>query len=305
MKYLLILLSFTFCLNGNAATTIVSKPDVIMPPDPLRNVEYTEADKKKVETLLKAAKTDRKDEHRIIYFAKQFLGIPYVGHTLESGSNEHLIVNLREMDCTTFVEYVLALSLCDKNDKRTFDDFCKYLVWIRYRGGDLWDYTSRLHYFTWWAEDNEDKGFVNDIAPKLDAKEVGSFTGIQTININYMSEHPNLYKHLKNNPSFVKRIKAYELDSNGKKYRYIPKKNLKASQSSSLGAVKSGDIIALLTDSDGLDTRHIGIAYWQNGKLYFIHASSLYKKVLINKETLYDYEAKQPKHTGIRVFRMQ
>lgn len=305
MKYLLILLSFTFCLNGNAATTIVSKPDVIMPPDPLRNVEYTEADKKKVETLLKAAKTDRKDEHRIIYFAKQFLGIPYVGHTLESGDREHLIVNLREMDCTTFVEYVLALSLCDQNDRRTFNDFCKYLTKIRYRNGDIWDYTSRLHYFTWWAEDNEEFGFVKDIAPKLDAKEVGSFTGIQTININYMTEHPNLYKHLKNNPNFVKRIKAYELDSNGKKYRYIPKKNLKASQSSSLGAVKSGDIIALLTDSDGLDTRHIGIAYWQKGKLYFIHASSLYKKVLINKETLYDYEAKQPKHTGIRVFRMQ
>lgn len=305
MKYLFLLLSFTFCLNGNATTTIVSKPDIIMPPNPMRDAEYTEADKQKVETLLKAAKTDRKDEHRIVYFAKQFLGIPYVGHTLESGDKEHLIVNLREMDCTTFVEYVLALSLCDQNNRRTFEDFCNYLVKIRYRGGDLWDYTSRLHYFTWWAEDNEDMGFVKDIAPKLDAKEAGSFTGIQTINVNYMTEHPNLYKHLKNNPNFVKRIKYYEQDSNGKKYRYIPKKNLNAPQSSSLGAVKSGDIIALLTDSDGLDTRHIGIAYWQKGKLYFIHASSLYKKVLINKETLYDYEAKQPKHTGIRVFRMQ
>lgn len=305
MKYLILLLSFAFCLNGEATTTTVGRPDVIMPPDPLKNVEYTTSDKKKVESLLTAAKTERKDEHPIIYFAKQFLGIPYVGQTLESGDKEHLIVNLREMDCTTFVEYVLALSLCDKNDRRSFEDFCKYLTNIRYRDGKIWDYTSRLHYFTWWAEDNEELGFVKDIAPKLDAKEAGSFTSIQTININYMSEHPNLYKHLKNNPNFVKKIKAYELESNGKKYRYIPKKNLNGSQSSSLGAVKSGDIIALLTDSDGLDTRHIGIAYWQGDKLYFIHASSLYKKVLINSESLYDYELKQKKHTGIRVFRMQ
>lgn len=282
-----------------------STPDIIMPPSPMRNAEYTEADKQKVESLLKAAKTERKDEHRIIYFAKQFLGIPYVGHTLESGDKEHLIVNLHEMDCTTYVEYVLALSLCDEYNKRTFEDFCNYLTKIRYRYGDLWDYTSRLHYFTWWAEDNEDMGYVKDIAPKVDEKNVGSFTGIQTININYMSKHPNLYKHLKANPDFVKRIEKLENATNGKKFRYIPKNNLNASQSSSLGAVKSGDIIALLTDSDGLDTRHIGIAYWQKGKLYFIHASSLYKKVLINKETLYDYEKKQAKHTGIRVFRMQ
>lgn len=305
MKYLILLLSLTFCLNGNATTTTVGRPDIIMPPNPLRNVEYTPSDKKKVESLLKAAKTERKDEHPVIYFAKQFLGIPYVGQTLESGDREHLIVNLREMDCTTFVEYVLALSLCDKNDRRSFEDFCKYLTKIRYRDGDIWDYTSRLHYFTWWAEDNEEFGFVKDIAPKLDAKEVGSFTGIQTININYMTEHPDLYKHLKNNPSFVKQIKKYEQASNGKKYRYIPKSSLNASQSSSLGAVKSGDIIALLTDSDGLDTRHIAITYWQKGKLYFIHASSMYKKVLINKDSLYEYEKKQKKHTGIRVFRMQ
>jgi len=268
-------------------------------------IECTKDDSLKVIKLLNDAKTARKSEHPIIYFARQFLGLPYVGHTLEPGDSEHLIVNLSQLDCTTFVEYVLALALCDKNDTRTFKAFCDNLTLIRYRNGKMTDYTARNHYFTWWAADNEKLGLVYDIAPSINEKAKSPFTGVQTINCNYMSQHPNLYKHLKNNPKFVPVIKKYEEEYNGKKYRYIPKSGLSATQSSSLGTVKSGDIIALLTDSDGLDTRHIAIAYWQNSKLYFIHASSLYKKVLINKETLYEYEKKQSKHTGIRVFRMK
>lgn len=35
----------------------------------------------------------------------------YVAHTLEVNDEEKLVVNFDEVDCTTFVEYVLALSL--------------------------------------------------------------------------------------------------------------------------------------------------------------------------------------------------
>ena len=60
----------------------------------------------------------------------------------------------------------------------------------------------------------------------------------------------------------------------------------------------------MLTDSDGLDTRHVGFALWLNGNLHLLHASSLYKRVLISPDTFYDYELRQKKHTGIRVLRI-
>lgn len=268
-----------------------------------QEVEYTKEDSALVVKLLKDAQTERGEENRIMYFGKKFLGLPYVAHTLELGDTEHLIVNLHGLDCTTFVETVVALSMCDKQDKRTFGDYCKNLSTIRFREGKMTDYTSRLHYFTWWAEDNERLGIVEDIAPK--SEPWGAFTAVQTININYMSAHPTLYKQLKNHPDFVAPIKQYEQATNGRKFRYIPKKNLQWRQNTSLGAVKDGDIVAMLTDSDGLDTRHIGIAFWQNGQLHLLHASSLYKKVLMSKETFYEYEMKQDKHTGIRVFRFK
>ena len=268
-----------------------------------QGVEYTKADSALVVQLLKEAQTERGTENRVFYFGKKFMGLPYVAHTLEKGDQEHLIVNLHELDCTTFVETVVALSMCDRQDKRTFDDYCKNLSKVRFRGGNMTDYTSRLHYFTWWAADNEQLGIVEDISPKV--APWGAFTAVQTIGINYMSAHPTLYKQLKNHPNFVPVIKKMEDESKGKTFRYIPKKNLSWQQSTALGVIHDGDIVAMLTDSDGLDTRHIGIAFWQNGRLHLLHASSLYKKVLLSKETFYEYEMKQPKHTGIRVFRMK
>ena len=248
--------------------------------------------------LLKDVQTQRGKENRVFYFGKKFLGIPYVAHTLELGEKEHLIVNLHGLDCTTFVETVVALSMCDQQNQRTFDDFCKNLTTIRFRGGKMTDYTSRLHYFTWWAEDNERLGIVKDISI-----DDAPFYGVQTIHINYMSQHPTRYKQLKNHPEFVPTIRNYEQATEGKQFRYIEKKDLSWQAGTPLSMVQDGDIVAMLTDSDGLDTRHIGIAFWQNGQLHLLHASSLYKKVLMSKETFYEYEMKQPKHTGIRVFR--
>ena len=266
------------------------------------NKEYTSEDSALVVKLLKEAQTQRGAESRMMYFGKKFLGIPYVGHTLELGNEEHLIVNLRELDCTTFVETVAALSLCDKNNQRTFEDYCRNLMKIRYRNGVMNGYPSRLHYFTWWGEDNERLGVVRDITPV--SEPWGPYTAVQVIHINYMSQHPTLYKQLKNHPKFVPIIKALEDDTNGKSFRYIPKQNLNWKQTTSLGMIHDGDIVAMLTDKDGLDTRHIGIAFWQKGRLHLLHASSLYKKVLMSKETFYEYEMKQPKHTGIRVWRL-
>ena len=268
-----------------------------------QGVEYTKEDSALVVKLLKEAKTERGTQNRVFYFGKTFLGLPYVAHTLELGDTEHLIVNLHGLDCTTFVETVVALSMCDKQDKRSFDDYCKNLTKVRFREGKMTDYTSRLHYFTWWAEDNERLGIVEDIAPQ--AAPWGAFTAVQTININYMSAHPTLYKQLKNHPDFVAPIKKYEQATNGRKFRYIPKTNLQWNQSTDLGVIHDGDIVAMLTDSDGLDTRHIGIAFWKNERLHLLHASSLCKKVLMSEETFYEYEMKQQKHTGIRVFRFK
>lgn len=264
-----------------------------------QKVEYSKSDSVSVERILSEAKTERKEQNRMLYFGKKFIGVPYVAHTLENGNSEHLIVNLRELDCTTFVENVLALALCDIENKRTFSDFCNNLRKVRYFGGRIDDYSSRLHYFTWWAEDNILKGIIREISA-----DDFPFTAVQKVSINYMSAHPELYKHLKGKPDMIQKIRQKELRTSGKTYRYIPKSLLNES-ADRIGVVHTGDIVAIITSKSGLDTSHIGIAVWQDGKLHLLNASSIYKKVVLDKSTFYQYSQRQKSQLGIRVFRLK
>lgn len=264
-----------------------------------QQVEYSKSDSVSVERILSEAKTERKEQNRMLYFGKKFIGVPYVAHTLENGNSEHLVVNLRELDCTTFVENVLALALCDIENKRTFSDFCNNLRKVRYFGGRIDDYSSRLHYFTWWAEDNIQKGIIREISA-----DDFPFTAVQKVSINYMSAHPELYKHLKSKPDMIQKIRQKEQLTSDKTYRYIPKSLLNES-ADRIGVVHTGDIVAIITSKSGLDTSHIGIAVWQDGKLHLLNASSIYKKVVLDKSTFYQYSQRQKSQLGIRVFRLK
>ena len=46
---------------------------------------------------------------RVVETGRFFLDTPYKGGTLDGEGVEELVVNLREMDCVTFVDNVLAL----------------------------------------------------------------------------------------------------------------------------------------------------------------------------------------------------
>jgi len=72
-----------------------------------------------------------------------------------------------------------------------------------------------------------------------------------------------------------------------------------------LGIIEDGDILAMITSKPGLDTSHIGIAVWQNGRLHLLNASNIYKKVVLDTQTLYTYQQKQASQLGIRVFRLK
>lgn len=265
-----------------------------------QNIEYSKTDSTIIEEILHTANQKGVNGNTMLYFGKQFLGIPYVAHTLENGDSEHLIVNTRQLDCTTFVETVLALNMCYQKGQTSFSDYCENLSKIRYRDGKMTDYTSRLHYFTWWGEDNENLGIVRQV---VDTNPGTPFSAIQKININYMTQNPNFYKQLRNHPEFVSQIRDYEQMSNGKTYKYIPKSKLNLTRNSLGLYIHDGDIVSIITNKTGLDTSHIGIAFWKGGRLHLMHASSLYKKVVMDNNTFYDYSAKQKAHLGIRVYR--
>lgn len=259
--------------------------------------DYQRVDSIKVMQLLETAYREKPTTNWMIYFARKLRGIPYVAQTLERNTDERLVINLRELDCTTYVENVLALSLFIKNKKRTFADFCNLLRQIRYQDGHI-SYTDRLHYFTGWILDNTRMRLVTGETQSPDPP----FTKVQTLHVDYMSRHPSLYPMLKSHPAWVSSIKAMEDSLNGRRFRYIPKEAI-ANSPLFRRTIHDGDIIAIITSKQGLDTSHIGIAVWHSDGLHMLNASQVRHKVVEEPWTLRYYMSRHPSQVGIRIIR--
>lgn len=278
---------------GDMRKNILLTLMVLMGCSTVNAVTYTREDSLKVVKLLGDARKD-KPENLMVYYGMKLCGLPYVAHTLEVNDAEQLVVNLRQMDCTTLVETVLALSLTARDGSVKWEDYCRWLQTIRYRDGIMKGYTSRNHYFLWWVESNSRLGLVN-------VAKYNNLARQQTISINYMSEHPSAYKMLKGKNDDIKKIKALENVSKGKVMKYIPASKVGLGKDK-LGFVKDGDILAIATKKAGLDTSHIGIAKWgKDGKLHLLNASQVHKKVVLEPMTLYDYMKKHPSQLGVWV----
>lgn len=256
----------------------------------------SESDSAMVESLLATGDTTT------LFYARQLLGRPYVAHTLEVNDRECLVVNLRQLDCTTLVETVCALTLTASEGQRDYRSFCRHLQQLRYRQGHLDGYPSRLHYFSDWIDDNTAMGLVREITP---AK--GSFSAMQTLRLNYMSTHPQAYKALRDSPTLVKQIAEQEKRLTGRQYPYIVKTAGLQGKNDRLlrQLISDGDILAITCSKPGLDIAHLGFAVWHDDGLHLLNASQIHKKVIDEPMTLWEYLSKHPSHTGIRVIRLR
>jgi len=229
----------------------------------------------------------------IVSTGKLFLQTPYVGGTFENDDVERLVINLHQLDCTTFIENTLALSKIANQSKTSINDFAKELEFIRYRDGKLKDYGSRLHYFTDWMFDNERKGLLVDIT-----KTIGGEAYQKTIN--FMSSHINSYPALVRDSSLVDHILQSEKEINSRKHFYIPEDKVQEIENQ----IKDGDLIAITTKIKGLDVSHTGIAIHINNRLHLMHASSKAKKVVISDIPLAEMIQKNRLQSGIMVSRV-
>ncbi|WP_127020131.1 N-acetylmuramoyl-L-alanine amidase-like domain-containing protein [Flagellimonas beolgyonensis] len=223
---------------------------------------------------------------------QSFLGTPYVEKTLEVGDTETLVVNFSGLDCTTFVENVLAFTALLKKQQNDFQDFASELETIRYRNGEMKGYPSRLHYFTEWIRNNEKKGLVKDITKDLGGIELEK-------PINFMGTHRDLYPFLASDANF-QAMQQVESQLAKETLCYLPQNQIADKEH----LIQSGDIIALATSIKGLDVTHTGIAIHRpDGRLHLLHASSKNGEVEISELPLADYLKNIKSNIGIIVAR--
>jgi hypothetical protein len=228
----------------------------------------------------------------VLKIGLDFLNTPYVAKTLDKTKEEKLVINLHQLDCTTFAENCLALARTVKSGHSDAKQFCSELEHIRYRGGKMDGYESRLHYFSEWISDNEARRNVQSVAKQIGGKPL-------SVTLNYMSTHSKEYPQLVNDPATTAKIKAIEENVSSQQYFYIPSGQFESIE----GLVKDGDIVTLTTSIPGIDVSHVGILLKKDGRVYLLHASSSIQKVVVSSEPFAQYLAKSKKTTGVMIAR--
>lgn len=227
--------------------------------------------------------------------AMRFIGTPYVAHTLE-GDEELLTVNLDELDCTTFVETVMALSLTAGEHRTTWHDYIYNLARLRYRGGEVNGYASRLHYISDWAIDNIHRGNFREVTSNFPSAAYLVRT------IDFMTANRDKYPALADDSQF-ERMRSVEIGYRNHRFPYIKTSDL--GKKATMAALRDGDIVALVTKMKNLDVTHMGVIIKKDGVPYLLHASSSLGEVVLTTVPLADFMKKNPSLAGIRVFRLE
>ena len=273
-------------------------------PPPSRPAEGTEADweiarERFAWALREGADPSARFGDLLAAVGERFVGTPYAPRTLELPGPERLVINLEGLDCVTFVENVLVIArLAWSAPPGLAGDLDRFeaayrdeLVRVRYRGGVLDGYASRLHYFSEWLSDKEAMGMVRNVSRELGGAEDRSV-------IDFMSTHPDAYRQLAEG-GVLAEIAKIEARLGATVRYFIPEARIAAMEP----LVQEGDLIAATSTVPGLDVAHTGIAVWREGTLRLLHAPLSGSHVQLSEESLAERIRRIEGQDGVMVAR--
>ena len=173
---------------------------------------------------------------RLERISKRFLGRPYVEGSLGGGAEvpEVLRITLEAFDCVTYLEVVLALAC-----SATLNEFVSMIRRIRYERGEI-DWSSRNHYMTDWARNNEAEGFVAN-------RTAGPGTIQKTCTLDLI-------------PGLPAKTAAFNC---------FPKESL----SHVVELAQSGDLVFFVSTRSDLDVFHTGLLIKREAQMMLRHAT--------------------------------
>ena len=225
-------------------------------------------------------------------------GTPYQGYTLEIDDHvESPSVDFQGVDCWTFFEISLGFArmLHAKAPPYAPADLLHMVEADRYRQGQCTgQYLSRHHFLEDLFYDNERRGLLTNITPRLPGAERMEHRDIREMTV--MWRH---YRYLRNNPNLLPGMARLQEDVSNLPVYQVPKSRVAAVEP----YLQSGDIIAVTSRDTGGYTSHVGLAYRDpKGVLRFLHASSLHHRVMVD-DRLSVYLADKHDDAGIVVAR--
>jgi hypothetical protein len=230
--------------------------------------------------------------------AREFIGVPYVGFTLEIHDRvECPSCNCDGLDCWTFFETVLGMARMLERPRPAFtpQHLLLEIQWTRYRAGRCTgNYLERIHYLNEWYIDNTARGTVKEITRALGGAQ--RLVGRESREMTVLWRS---YRYLRNNPSLRPEMAKIESRVSALPVWYIPKHKVAAIE----GRLAEGDIAGIVCNAQGGVCSHVGLILKDSsGRSLFCHASKNYHKVTV-EGTISGYLNNYSSHAGLIVAR--
>lgn len=248
------------CLGAMSALAVAAAPSPGALASP--GVQISSQSEQMLQTLLavrnNASNAGRSERSDIV--SQQFLGVPYGANTLIGSADEaeQLVVDLQEVDCFTYADYVEALKRSDDRE-----EFIANLIEVRYKGGVV-KFQDRKHFFTDWS--TSAPAIATDITDSLSANSIQS--------TKHLNEKDSGGVYLPGLPVVPRTIS------------YIPSGWVDATVISRL---QTGDYIGAYAEDGGLDVTHVGIFVDTPDGPVLRNASSLSGNNMVVDSSLLDY----------------
>lgn len=205
------------------------------------------------------------------WISRQFLRTPYGPNTLIGSASvpEQLVVELANVDCFTYADYVEAFKR-----SHTRDEFLASLIDVRYKDGVV-GFENRKHFFTDWAAS----------APAVAADVTAGLSPAAVTSTKQLNRKDSGGVYLPGLPVVARSVS------------HIPSESV---DSEVIDGLRTGDYIGAYAPDGGLDVTHVGIFIATPDGPVFRHASSQSATYQVVDEPLTGYLQTVP---GIVVLR--
>jgi hypothetical protein len=227
------------------------------------------------------------------------VGTPYEAHLLDAylRPGDGLVTEPLTLSLTrfgnSFVESCVAVARAARvGGTPTWKGFGREVERMRYRSGLRGDYTTRLHYFSEWIADGDQRSLLRDVGFALGGVE-------DRRPLRFMTEHRDSYVALSNDRVF-KSVQEMEKRLDHVSRRVIPTARIAEVED----RIQNGDVIGFATSVPGLDVTHCAIAVRdKRGVLRVAHEPLTGGGVEVSRLALPEYVAQLRDATGIMVAR--
>ena len=228
------------------------------------------------------------------------VGTPYEAHLLDAylrpgdgPVTEPLTLSLTRFASNSFVESCVAVARAARvGGTPTWKGFGREVERMRYRAGLRGDYTTRLHYFSEWVADGDQRSLLRDIGFALGGVE-------DKRPLRFMTEHRDTYVALANDRVF-KSVEEMEKRLDNVSRRVIPTARIAEVQD----RIQNGDVIGFATNTPGLDVTHCAIAVRDKRGVLRVAQPSLNGGVVeVSRVSLPEYVAQLRDASGIMIAR--